>query len=604
MSHLKLSLTGVVAATTLTLSSFGWSESLPSGLTWINNMDQPVFANQDAPKGGTVNYRIESFPLTLRTEGPDSNGSFAGWTRGLFGTLMERHPDTREFIPYIASEWAFAGDNRTMYFKLNPAARWSDGEKVTAEDFEFTREFMTSEDIQAPWYNDYYSNEIAEVTAIDDYTLKVVSGPEKPVDELYDQVNLRPLPEHAIRPVLNEGWVEEQNWTIFPTVAAYQISDVDMGKSITFKRQKDWWAKDMKFMKGRYNADKMRIKVIRDIDVTLQALNKGEIDVHAMVFPKQWHSYNEDYDSVAKGYIQKTWAFNDSPQGLAGVWLNKSNDLLANKHIRLGIAHAMNVPKMLEVALYGDYQHLQNLGAGYGKYENPNVKAFPFDPEVARQHFAQAGYDKMGPNGYLVNANGDELKVELLYLTPAHTPRTSVLQEEAKKAGLNLELNLLAGAQGFKAMLEKNHQAGFVGMGSGMFPGYWQYFHSDNAKPQTNNFTMTADAELDKLIMTYKEEFDTDTRVKAAHAIQEWVMADAAFIPTYSVPFTRAAHWRWLQLPEKPAGLEESLFCSYGLSDCYGRFWVDADMKKETEKAMKKGDTFEMVTRIDTTWKK
>ncbi|MBU2862737.1 extracellular solute-binding protein [Reinekea marina] len=603
MSHLRKPVVGIVAAASLMLSAHGWSESLPANLTWISNMDQPVFANQEAPKGGTVNYRISSFPLTLRTEGPDSNGAFAAWTRGLFGSLMERHPNTREFIPYLAESWAFAGDDRTMYFKLDEDARWSDGEKVTADDFVFTREFMTSEDIQAPWYNDYYSNEISEVTKIDEYTLKVVSGPAKPVDELYEQVNLRPLPEHAIRPALNEDWVEEQNWTIFPTVAAYQIDDVDMGKSITLKRVKDWWAADKKYMVGRYNVDKFRIKVIRDTDVTLQALNKGELDAHMMIFPAQWHSFNEDFSAYAKGYIQKTWAFNATPQGLAGVWLNKQDPMLSNHDIRLGIAHAMNVPKMLEAALYGDYQHLQNLGSGYGKYENKDVKAFPFNPDKAREYFAKAGYSKMGPNGFLVNDAGEELKVELLYLSPAHTPRTSVLQEEAKKAGLNLELNLLAGAQGFKAMLEKNHKAGFVGMGAGMLPAYWQYFHSDNAKEQTNNFTMTADPELDKLIMTYKEEFDTDVRIKAAHAIQEWVIADAAYIPTYSVPFTRAAHWKWLKVPAEAAGLEDSLFCSGGLSDCYGRFWVDAEEKKAVEAAMKSGKTFESVTRIDTTWK-
>jgi microcin C transport system substrate-binding protein len=604
MSHLKRTAVGIAAAATMTLSAHGWSETLPSGLTWMSNMDQPVFANQDAPKGGTVSYRIDSFPLTLRTEGPDSNGGFAGWTRGLFGSLMERHPDTREFIPYIASEWALAGDNKTMYFKLNKDARWSDGEKVTADDFVFTKEFMTSEHIQAPWYNDYYSTQIEAVVAIDEYTLKIVSGPEKPVDELYDQINLRPLPEHAIRPVLNEDWVEAQNWTVFPTVAAYQIDDIDMGKQITLERQENWWAKDMKFMKGRYNVDKIRIKVIRDTDVTLQALNKGELDAHQMIFPAQWHSFNEDYSAYANGYIQKTWAFNDSPQGLAGVWLNQEDPLLSNLDVRLGIAHAMNVPKMLEAALYGDYQHLQNLGSGYGKYENSEVKAFPFNPDMAREYFAKAGYTKQGPNGFLMNDAGEELKVELLYLTPAHTPRTSVLQEEAKKAGLNLELNLLAGAQGFKAMLEKNHQAGFVGMGAGMLPSYWQYFHSDNAKEQTNNFTMTKDEELDKLILTYRDEFDSETRIAAAHEIQKRVMANAAYIPTYSVPFTRAAHWSWLKVPEKAAGLEDSLFCSSGLSNCYGRFWVDADEKKKVEKAMKDGTTFETVTRIDTTWKK
>lgn len=581
-----------------------FAETLPDGLEWISNEDQPIFANLDAPKGGSVDYRINSFPLTLRTEGPDSNGSFAGYTRGLFGSLMEMHPNTRVYVPYIATQWAFAGDDRTVYFKLNENAKWSDGEPLTADDFVFLKEFMMSEYIQAPWYNDYYSNEITEITAIDDYTLKVVSGPAKPIDELYGQVNLRPLPEHAIRPVLNEGWIEEQNWNIFPTIAAYELSDIDMGKTLTFNRNKDWWAKDLKYFQGRYNVDRFRVRVIRDEDVTLQALNKGEIDAHTMILPGLWHSFDESFSSYANGYIQKTWAYNDSPQGLAGVWLNQSVPMLADKNIRLGIAHSLNIPRMIESALYGDYTHLQNLGAGYGKYENPDVSAYPFDPETARRHFAEAGYTQMGPNGFLVNDQGQELKVSLLYLTDAHTARVSVLQEEAKKAGLNLELDLLAGAQGFKAVLEKNHQAAFVGMGAGMFPVYWQYFHSDNAMEQTNNFTMTQDPELDELIMTYKEEFDTDTRIAAAFEIQKRVMENAAFIPTYSVPFTRAAHWSWLKHPKPALGMEDTLFCESGLSGCAGVFWIDEDEKERVETAMKNAETFEPVTFIDTTWQK
>lgn len=603
MSQLKHSAVGLTAAAALLFSANAWSETLPEGLEWISNMDQPTFAYQDAPKGGTVNFRISSFPLTLRTVGPDSNGAFAGYTRGLFGKLLEQHPQTRKYIPYLATEWAFGGDNRTMYFKLNEDAEWSDGEEVNADDYVFTQEYMTSEHLQAPWYNDYFTNEIAEISKIDDHTIKVVAGTEKSVDDLYYTFyDLRPTPEHAVRPRLNEDWVEEQNWTIFPTVAPYEISDVDTGKSVTFNRVKDWWAEDLKYMKGRNNVDRIRVKVIRDEDVALQAFNKGEIDVYGMTLPAVWHGFDESYSSFANGYVRKLWQYNDRPQGLTGVWLNQDKALLSHQDIRIGIAHSINIPKMIESALYGDYSHLQNLGSGYGKYENSDVSAYPFDPEKAREYFAKAGYTEMGPNGYLINSEGKELTVDFLYLYDAHTARVSVLQEEAKKAGLNLQLNLLAGAQGFKAVLEKNHEAAFFGMGTSMLPGYWQYFHSDNAIPQTNNFTMTADPELDELIMTYKEEFDTETRVKAAHEIQERVMANAAFIPTYSVPFSRAAHYKWIKLPEVALGLEDFPFC-FSTYDCYSAYWINENEQEKVKAAMKSGEALEQEVFIDTTWK-
>ena len=73
--------------------------------------------------------------------------------------LIGLHPNTENIIPEIATHWAFGADKKSMYFKLNPQARWSDGKPVTAQDFAYTIEFMRSEEIVAPWYNDYYTRD-------------------------------------------------------------------------------------------------------------------------------------------------------------------------------------------------------------------------------------------------------------------------------------------------------------------------------------------------------------------------------------------------------------------------------------------------------------
>lgn len=586
------------------------SETLPENLVWVSNMDQEVFANVNAPKGGSMTQRIESFPLTLRNQGPDSNGGFSSYTRSLHGYLVELHPHTREHIPYIATEWAYGDDNKTVYFKLNPAARWSDGESVTAEDFVYLTEFMTAGHQQAPFYEDYYTEQVPEVVAIDDYTIRVVAGSELSQFELMEQVNLRPVPKHFIEPRYDENWVEAHNWTILPTVAAYDIADVDMGNQIVFQRKEDWWAQDLKFMQGRYNIDRLVAKVIRDADVAREALNKGEIHSMAMVRPSDWHSFSRDnFNNLDAGYIQKTWGFTNKPNGASGVWLNKSVEKLQNRDFRIGIAHSLNFQKMIDVALRGDYVKLNGVGSGYGVYTNPDANPYPFDPDTAREYFAKAGYTTMGPNGYLIDESGNEASIDFLYLSPAHTERVSVLVEEARKAGLKLDLNLLAGAQGFKALLEKNHEAGFVAMGTAMLPDPHQYWHSDNAIAQTNNFTMTADSQVDEWIETFRNSFDQDIKAEARRNIEAWVLEDAAFIPGSSVPFDRWVHWRWIKNPENPTTpltqLGNMLNLGGGTSyrSGYGRFWIDLDEKARVDAAMEAGETMEYVEIIDETYK-
>ncbi|MCV5927950.1 ABC transporter substrate-binding protein, partial [Escherichia coli] len=67
----------------------------------------------------------------------------------------------------------FGEDNKTVFFKLDETAEWSDGEKITADDYVFMMKYYTSKDIIDPWYNDFFTNSVVGVEKIDDYTIKV-----------------------------------------------------------------------------------------------------------------------------------------------------------------------------------------------------------------------------------------------------------------------------------------------------------------------------------------------------------------------------------------------------------------------------------------------
>ena len=149
---------------------------LPDDIEWLTNDTDPVYASPEAKKGGTFRDSLLSFPATFRSVGPDSNNSFAGVLRSNQLGLIGIHPNTENIVPELATHWAFGKDKKTMYFKLNPKARWSDGKPVTAHDFAYTIEFMRSEFIVSPFYNDYYTREIDSVIVYDDHTLAVVGN--------------------------------------------------------------------------------------------------------------------------------------------------------------------------------------------------------------------------------------------------------------------------------------------------------------------------------------------------------------------------------------------------------------------------------------------
>ncbi len=151
------------------------AESLPNDIKWITNDSAPIFADHKAKKGGTFRSVISSFPLTLRMFGPDSNGSFVGTLRGNQMTLVGYHPNSEEILPRMATHWAFDKDGKTMYFKLDKRAKWSDGHPVTADDYLFGLEFMRSPHILAPWYHNFYTEEVDRVVKFDSHTIAIVS---------------------------------------------------------------------------------------------------------------------------------------------------------------------------------------------------------------------------------------------------------------------------------------------------------------------------------------------------------------------------------------------------------------------------------------------
>jgi len=572
---------------------------LPSGIKWLTNDTDPVFSSPKARKGGIMHFALSSFPMTFRVVGPDSNGSFRSAILDNQLSLINIHPDTGHIIPELATHWAFGRDKKTMYFKLDRKARWSDGVPVTAWDYAYTLEFMRSDHIIAPWYNDYYTKEIDSVIVYDDHTIGVKST--KAVPDLYLRLGISPTPEHYFG-TLDKNFVQTYNWKIVPNTGPYQIYEFKKGRYIKFRRKKNWWAENKRFFKNRFNADYVVFNVIRDENLQWEYFKKARLDVFGLTIPKYWHEKSK-ISLFQNGYIDKIWFFNDHERSARGMWLNQDKDIFRDRRVCYAFAHAMNVRKVIDEVLRKDYFRLDQAFTGYGGYTDTSIKPRPYDIAKVRDLMKSAGWQR-GKDG-IWQKDGKRFSVKVTYSYEEHTPRLVVLKEEARKAGVELLLDRLDPAAMFKKILEKKHDVAWMGWSTNLRPSYWQGWHSDNAhRPQTNNITNTDDPELDKLIDRYRASLDENERMSLSRKIQRRIYETGAFVPTFMIPYVRQAYWRWVKLPEfHGTKRSDNLFDPFS-STTGGLFWISQDEKLRTLEALKTGRTFAPVIIVDRQFKK
>lgn len=574
-------------------------QRLPEDLHWQTNNEDPIFASPEAKRGGRFRSFVTTFPLTLRLVGPDSNGSFAGFMRANNFSLVGIHPNTLKPIPELASHWAFGDDGHSLFFRLDPDARWSDGRPVTADDYVFALEFMRSKYILAPWYNNHYSKVLVDIVKYDRHTIGILGSVAKPREEMLFEYSISPVPKHFHQ--LDEHWVRDYNWKIAPNTGPYIIDTIRKGKYIEFRRKAQWWGDDKRYFKHRFNPDFVRIKLIRDVNIAYQYFRKGELDSFPLLMPRLWHKKAQGR-IYEKGYAGKIKFYNDLPRPISGLFLNEDSPLLSDIRVRYAIAHALNIDKVIDTVLRGDYERLQTPHEGYGDYTNTTIRARSFDIGKASALLNEAGWQQRGPDGIRVK-DGQRLSVRVTYYNSGHNDRLVVLAQEARKAGIELALQLLDPSAAFKQILENKHQAAWMGWsGGGLSPRYWQFYHSDNAhKPQTNNVTNTDNPMIDAKIAAYRAATDKASRVKLAHELEQLVFEQGSVIPTFKVPYTREAFWRWLKLPPfYGTRTSDSLFDPMGSSG--GLFWIDEATRRQVEQAKSRGQALPPLHITDQRW--
>jgi microcin C transport system substrate-binding protein len=565
-------------------------------------MDLPELGSPEAKKGGTLRGGMSDFPRTFRHIGPDANGSFRTWLTDISVSYAHRHPNVEGYFPGIAKEWAIVPDERTVYVRIDPEATWSDGEPITSDDAMFGFYFRQSPDNNAPWYNNFFKVQYEKITRYDELTFAITVAEKKP-DFFQYVLEDGPEPEHFYKGFGPE-FVRDYQWRVRPTSGAYVIDETSIkkGRSLALKRVTDWWAKDRKYWKNRYNPDRIQMDVIRDPDKAFEAFKKGDLDVARLNLAKYNYEQLPDNDPLVRdGYIHKVTFYNDVPTGGIGLWINTSKPLLDNIDIRKGIGFACNWDLVIDKFFRGDWERENSTATGYGDLSHPTQQARPFSIEKAQEHFAKAGFTKRGADGILMNEQGQRLSFTITTGYKTMTDLLTILEQEARKAGLEFKLEVLDSTSGWKKSQEKKHEITLTGFSfsvTEIYPRYWETWHGDNAydkdgsiKAQTNNYTLLNDPKLNELIDTYRSSESHEEKVRLAHQMEEMIFDSGAYVYGVYLPFYRVGFWRWILWPEdfnvKRSEIENSFMLH----------WIDEDMKEETLESLKSGKTYDPVVR-------
>ncbi len=288
------------------------------------------YANPDAPKAGRlVQGVLGTFdslnPLVVK-------GLPAQVTRGyVIESLMARGYD-EPFTLYGLLARSIETDDARSYvtFSLDPAAHFSDGTPVTAADVIFSWQLLR--DHGRPNHRTYYSK-VAKAEAVDSRTVRFDLGGSND-RELPLILGLMPvLPKHAIDVATFE------DTTLAKPVGSgpYVVADVDPGKSVTLKRDPNYWGRDLPINRGLWNFEELRFDYYRDANAYFEAFKTGLYDVRSESDPSRWQT-GYDVPAVRDGRIVKEAFANGLPKLGSAFVFNTRRPIFSDSRVRRAIS--------------------------------------------------------------------------------------------------------------------------------------------------------------------------------------------------------------------------------------------------------------------------
>ncbi len=513
------------------------------------------YADPDAPKGGRIALgSVGTFDSLVPLDAAGNDPWHLRWT--VFEPLMARSWDE----PYalyglIAESVAVPEDSSYVEFTLRPQARFSNGDPITVEDVAWTFEKYRTEGFIG-LRNNYESVERAEIVG------------ERTIRFVFKQPDREMPLNMGLMPILPKSVYEDVDFSaanMDPPVGSgpYIVDGVEAGSFIRYRRNPDYWGRDLPVNAGRHNFDVIEYIYFRDQSVMFESFIAGSIDLYAESDPAHWA---EAYDvpPVENGEILRAEIPNARPAGMRGFVFNTRRDVFADRRVRAAIAYAFDFEFVNDRFYRGGFRRMNSLfygtplghsGAAAGLEAAllaPFSDALPSGaleagwtpPEgagdgrnrrnmrAAQRLLEEAGWTVV--DGVRVNAEGERLAFEILLSETADERVAAVLAEALQRLGVDVSIRLLDRAQYQQRLNAYDYDMMVRHYVVSLSPGveqrsYWR--STGREEPRTRNYAGIADPAVDAMIEALIAARTTEEFQAAARALDRVISSGVYFIP-------------------------------------------------------------------------
>lgn len=341
LASMLLSIAALAEVTVIEASSIALrgEPKYPDGFTHFE------YVNPDAPKGGVL--RSEAIGTYDSFNRYGQRGDSVIGAGSLYDTLMVTSDDEQDvYYGLIAEKIRYADDYSYLTFIINPAAKYSDGQAITASDVVFTFEKFKTEGV--PQFAKYY-----------DFITRVEVNSEREVTFHMDGADREMFMAVIDLPVFPEHFWKDHNLgeplKDVPVVSGpLLIKDFKFGQYIIYERNKDYWAVNHPVRIGQTNFDEYRYDYYRDQTVAFEAFKAGDIDFWNRATAKEWAT-GYDIPAIKDGRMIKEEIEHDIPQNTTGFIFNTKREIFSDPRVREALTYAMDFEWMNENLFYSQY---------------------------------------------------------------------------------------------------------------------------------------------------------------------------------------------------------------------------------------------------------
>ncbi len=450
--------------------------------------------------------------------------------REVMEQLVWTDAETLKTVPGLAKSWEVSGDGLTIKFYMFENATFSDGHPVTSEDVVFTYDLIMNPEIDAPVTRSYLSEMIESCSALDEYTVEF-----KLKKVYFDSVGITGgnwvLPKHIYgnyAPDVYNTKIREKCVGSGPWV----LEDWANGEKLVLARNENYWG-------PKPAMDRQTIRFIKSEQAEWQEFRAE--NVH-MVGPtsEQWTQYKDTEWMQENSEAFKYY----SPLGGYGyIGYNLRNPILGDKLVRQALTMLIDREELIDTLRQGLGQIVSGPFFFAGDQYNNDLEPWPFDPEVASEFLAEAGWEDTDGDGVLDrDLDGDDIRdpFEVTFLMPSGSSYADRLQRYVKDkfeaAGIKVILDQLEWSVFEERLTERDFEIVSLAWTGSPESDPYQIWHSSQAENRGSNYIGYKNAEVDELIETARITMDREKRMEMWHQVMGHLHQDQPYTFLFNRP--------------------------------------------------------------------